>query len=144
MTQWKRVGSQSGFSLIESLISLLLFSIAVVGATGLQGSIMSFQQNAQYRSEASFYAEQLIGLATADALNVQCYAINASSCANNAVLAVATAWRDTVQETLPGADTTPPLITYTAATAEFNVTIFWQRPADDIQRNHTVLTVIRP
>jgi type IV pilus assembly protein PilV len=135
---------QLGFSLIESLVSLLLFSLAVVGATGLQGSIMGFQQNAQYRAEASFYAEQLIGLATADAANVYCYALDTTNCANSQVLAVATAWRDTVQEVLPGAAAQAPAITYNPASAEFNLTIFWQRPADDIQRNHTVMTVIRP
>jgi type IV pilus assembly protein PilV len=131
-----------GFSLIESLFSLTLFSFAVIGTAGLQGSLVGFSQNSQYRAEASFYAEQLVGLATADVANANCYALQAG-CTNTDAYTAATNWWNTVIDALPGADTLPPTLAYNAATGELAVTVFWQRPGDDTTRNFTVNTVVR-
>lgn len=51
----------SGFSIIETLISLLIMSVGVLGATTLQ--TLSFRGNlsAYYRTQASYIASDMIG-----------------------------------------------------------------------------------
>lgn len=132
---------QGGFSIIEALVSLVLFSFAVIGTAGLQGSLVGFSQNSEYRAEASFYAERLIGLATVDVANAGCYAF--ASCTNTSAQNAALDWRDEILTALPGASELPPEVTYTSATGDFSVTVYWRRPGDDTTRNVTMVTVVR-
>jgi type IV pilus assembly protein PilV len=131
-----------GFSIVETLIALLLFSFAVIGAAGLQGSLLGHGQNSQFRAEASFFAEQIVGLAIADPANVRCYAFM-SGCASTDAQLAAEGWRESVLAMLPGASTTPPTVSFSAASGEFTVTVFWRRPGDDTMRNFVVNTAVR-
>jgi type IV pilus assembly protein PilV len=132
---------ERGFSLLESLIAVLLFSFAVIGAAGLQGSLLGLSQNATFRAEAAFYAEQLVGMASVDVANAACYA--GGSCINAYTADDVADWLDQVKTKLPEATTYPPLVSFNAATKDFNVTIYWRRPGDDITRNVSVATVIK-
>ena len=134
--------AQGGFSILEALISVLLFSFAVIGAAGLQGSLLGMSQNSEFRAEAAFYAEQLIGLATVDAANIGCY-YDGGSCANADAAVEVTHWVTQVKAALPGATTYVPTMSYNAGTKEFTVTVTWRRPSDDTTRNVLVTTVIR-
>ena len=132
---------QRGFSLIESLISVLLFSFAAIGAAGLQGNLLGLSQNSAFRAEAAFYAEQLVGMATVDASNATCYA--GGSCTNAYTADAVADWLDDVKSKLPGATTYVPAVTFDSSTKDFTVTIYWRRPGDDITRNVSVATVIK-
>lgn len=132
---------EHGFSIVESLVSVVLFSFAVIGTAGLQGTLVGVSQNSEYRAEASFYAEQLVSLALVDVANATCYTM--ASCSNIDAYNAALDWRDTVTDSLPGATDHPPTATYTAGTGDFSVTVYWQRPGDDTLRNVTFVTVVR-
>lgn len=51
---------QVGFTLIEVLVSVLLFSVGVLGAVGLQAAAIKMSTDAQQRAEATFLADQML------------------------------------------------------------------------------------
>ena len=62
--------SQQGVVLLESLIAILIFSLGVLGIVGLQASMIKSTSDAKFRSEASYIAQQKIGLMWADPLAI--------------------------------------------------------------------------
>ena len=59
--------SQRGVVLLESLIAILIFSIGILGAVGLQATVIKNTSEAQYRAVASSYVQQRIGVIAVDA-----------------------------------------------------------------------------
>lgn len=51
---------QSGFTLIEVLVSVLIFSFGILGIVGLQATAIKMSTDAQQRAEATFLADQLL------------------------------------------------------------------------------------
>lgn len=102
---------ESGAALLEALISLLLFSIGVLGMVGLQGSAATSAAEAHYRSQASVAANRLLSILWIDRGNLAQYAHFATSSActpggSASPLAVAGTpfylWLADVQKMLPG------------------------------------------
>lgn len=59
--------AQSGVVLLEALIAVLIFSFGVLGIVGLQATMLAGVADAKYRTEASFFANRLLGeMAAAD------------------------------------------------------------------------------
>jgi len=56
-SQW-----QQGAALLESLIAILLFSMGILALVGLQGAMVKNTSDAKYRAEATFIAQQRLGL----------------------------------------------------------------------------------
>ena len=136
---------QSGATLIEGLIAIVIFGFAVLGMISLQANMMRYNANGQIRAQASFYAEQLLGLAMADPGNVRCYTVgNAGPCGSAVAAAMVTDWEDLVLAELPGATANPPEATYDAATRRFRLVMQWQREQEDTMNNLTVETVVQP
>jgi type IV pilus assembly protein PilV len=52
--------SQKGAVLLEALIAILLFSFGILALTGLQAAMIKNTDDAKYRAEASFVAQQKI------------------------------------------------------------------------------------
>lgn len=72
--------AQRGVALLEALVSILLFSMGVLALVGLQSTMIKNTSDAQYRSEASFIAQQWVGVmwSNPDPGNLPLYAINSS------------------------------------------------------------------
>ena len=124
---------------------MVVFAVGMLGLAGLKTQLMQQGTNAQYRVQASYLAEELIGLATADIANVGCYQMTSSgpgSCANGIATTAVTDWR-TRALALPGADGAPPTVTY-ATDGTFTVTIMWQRPQESMQHNYVSVTNLYP
>ena len=66
-THRRYVVSQRGVVLLESLIAILIFSIGILGAVGLQATVIKNTSEAQYRAVASSYVQQRIGVIAVDA-----------------------------------------------------------------------------
>ena len=62
--------SQRGVALIEAMVAILLFSIGVLAVAGLQASMLKNTTDSKYRADASYIAQQRIGLLWADPANV--------------------------------------------------------------------------
>jgi type IV pilus assembly protein PilV len=133
---------QTGSAVIEGLTAITVFSLGILGLIGLQANVLEHNAQAQYRAEASYLAEEIIGLATADALNVGCYTVPAAGdCSNAAAEQAAADWAERVVEAMPGADAMPPTV-QREANGEFTVTIQWKRENEDTSHNYVSVTNI--
>ena len=65
--------AQSGVMLLEALISIAIFSIAVLGLIGLQSAAIRNAGEARQRAVAAFYANQIIGQMWSDVVNLTSY-----------------------------------------------------------------------
>lgn len=52
---------QQGAVLLESLIAVLIFSLGVLALAGLQSAMIKNTDDAKYRAEAAFVAQQVLG-----------------------------------------------------------------------------------
>ena len=55
-----RRAQQQGFTLIEVLVSVLIFSVGILAAVGLQASAVRLSTDARQRADATFLADQLL------------------------------------------------------------------------------------
>jgi type IV pilus assembly protein PilV len=53
-------GPQAGFTLIEVMIAVLVFSLGILAMTGLQAEAIRLSTDAQQRAEATYLADQLL------------------------------------------------------------------------------------
>jgi type IV pilus assembly protein PilV len=123
----------AGFSLIEVLIAMLIFSIGVLGLVGLQASLVRAQANTKMRSDAAYLATDLISQMWADAKNLNSY----SNCAS---YAPCEAWRNKVSDVLPQGAVT---VAVTNTTGAVTLTIDWQ-PPNEVVHTFSTTTSINP
>lgn len=115
------VSSQQGVVLLEVLISVLIFSMAVLAIVGLQASMVKNTTDAKFRADASYIAQQRIGTMWADPANVATY------------LEVDT----DISSLLPGGLRTVTQL----APGQFQVTVTWQTPGE-AQHNYSVVAAV--
>ena len=60
--------------LIEALIGILLFSTGILAMIAMQGLAISYSADAKYRSDAAFFANELLGQIWVDRANIGTYA----------------------------------------------------------------------
>lgn len=138
---------QAGIVLLEGLIAILIFSIGVLAVVGLQAVAVKQVSDANYRSEASMLANELIGTMR----------VSVSSAPNaNALLQASfdsddegesyVAWSSKVTQTLPGASANPPTVEV-GLDGVVQITLRWLAPSDEPGATpHRYVTVaqIRP
>lgn len=84
-----------GFALIEVLIAILIFSLAVLGLVGLQVTLMRATTSAKFRADAAYLASDLVGRMWADTANLVAYR---DSCNTHVACKQ---WKDKLAATLP-------------------------------------------
>lgn len=129
----ERRRTQGGAMLLEVLVSFLIFSVGVLALVGLQARMTEAQSESKYRADASYLANEVVGLMWSDLNNIGQY--NGLSCAGHARC---NDWLDKVTATLPNASGS---ITINSATQMVTITVTWQR-AGDTQRSFTTRTRI--
>jgi type IV pilus assembly protein PilV len=133
---------QQGVMLLEVLIGMLIFSIGILAMLGMQAVGMRATVDAKYRSEASFLANQIIGIMWGDAANLANYVLAADgsgACASNATC---TAWRDNVLGKLPADATNDNMPTIAVSGNSVTVTVRWKRKGETSGSQHQVLAQI--
>jgi type IV pilus assembly protein PilV len=140
--------------LIETLISLLLFSLGVVGIVQMQAAAVGLAGDAKFRSDAALLANQMVGLMWADQrANLPSYAHQASGTTCNFSGAASgngkvTSWigtastLGTVLGSLPGGSTSYQQI-LVDATNTVKITICWRTPKDNVPHNYVLVTQIQ-
>lgn len=129
---------QQGFTLIEGLVSILIFSIGVLALVGLQATSIRQSAQAQYRSDASLLANELIGqmwVSNPAQLQVEFAAGNPTY--DN--------WLARVNAALPGSDATPPTVLIDGV-GQVTLTVSWKapnEPADAPIHNYITVTQVR-
>jgi type IV pilus assembly protein PilV len=147
MTATQRSSSaQAGATLLEVLISILIFSVALIGLLGIQAVAIQNSTSAKYRATASYLADQIVGQIWADRANVANYNHNpggvacaptGAASANANVLA----WLTAVRTALPGAAAANQQIVI-GANNVVTVAVCWQAPGDPTPHNFTEIAQI--
>ncbi len=134
---------QRGSFLLEALIAVLIVALGILGLVGLQARAIQNTDDAQYRSEAAFLANDLLGrMWTSNQANL------AADFADTAGAGSPYAnFKTVVQARLPGATVTDPTVTVTPRFGDASlghdvvITVFWQPPGDVRHRYQTSATV---
>ena len=61
LAQVKKTSAQKGVVLLEALIAVLIFSFGLLALSGLQAMMIKNTDDAKYRAEATFIAQQKLG-----------------------------------------------------------------------------------
>lgn len=122
--------TQRGSFLLEALVAILIVAFGILGLVGLQARVLQQVDDAQYRSEAVFMTNALIGQ-----MWTTPYASMATEFASTpGTGARYTEFRDWVQQRLPGASGQDPLVTVTprigAPGTDVEITVFWKPPGE--------------
>lgn len=134
--------------LLEALIAILIFSLGVLALVGLQTVSIKQSSESKYRADAVMLANELIGQMWVADRSFANLSANYASDAGPEYLA----WRDRVQQALPGADTNPPVVAPVAAgtpadpSTLVTVTVRWKapnEPAGDPVHSVTVVAQIK-
>lgn len=97
----------SGFSLIEVLVALLILSVGLLGLAGLQGRSLREGNDALRRTQAVQYAEDILDRMRANRANAGQYAIVLGAPVNGydgIVETDLTEWKSGLANSLPGGD----------------------------------------
>lgn len=65
--------TQHGIILLETLIAILIFSIGILGAVGLQAAMIKSTAEAKYRAEAGYIIQQRLGEMWVNQANLAAY-----------------------------------------------------------------------
>jgi type IV pilus assembly protein PilV len=100
---------QGGYVLVESLVSVLLFSLGLVGLVGIQANSIQAVSEARLRADAVLAANEVVGRMWVDRTNLASYAGTTTLASlpsgqqvvavNNAVVTVTVTWRPPGQST---------------------------------------------
>ena len=134
--------TQKGTVLIESMISILIFSLGVLAVVGLQAVAVQSVTDSKSRSDAGMLANRLIGEMWVNRANLASYAYAGSGTAPSSL----TNWMSSVNY-LPNATTYPPVITVDAVNNVVTITLRWQLPEDKAKglppHNYTTVATIK-
>jgi type IV pilus assembly protein PilV len=135
----KHRNTQSGFSMIEVLVTLLIISLALLGTAGLQAHSMRLNQGGQFRTQAVFLAADLAERMEANKPGAMAgsYAMASSSSANTISTACVTnacsatdlaaydlsQWQNAVAVTLPQSSWT--VVNPGGSPSTVTITISW-------------------
>ena len=134
---------QRGSFLLEALIAVLIVALGILGLVGLQARAIQNTDDAQYRSEAAFLANDLLGrMWTSNQANLV-----ADFSTGGAAGTPYDDFKTLVQARLPGSTVTDPTVAVVPRFGdptmgyEVAITVFWQPPGDVEHRYQTVATV---
>ena len=131
--------SQSAFTLIEVMISILVFSFGILGAVALQASAIKMSTDAQQRAEATFLADQLLArMLIADPATAATFAhhpTGTTTCAPTGAAStnvIFTEWLTEVTSTFQRAATTEQQIIGSGTpSTEVTVRLCWKNGEND-------------
>jgi type IV pilus assembly protein PilV len=131
----KSNAGQRGATLLEALIGILIFSIGILALIGMQALAIKHMSDAKYRSDASFFANEIIGQMWVNRASLGTYAYAGAGAPPAAI----DSWVTSIQNALPGVTVAAnrPIITVAGTTV--TVTVRWQLPGGaDVHRHITM------
>lgn len=130
-----------GFSLIEVLVSMTIFSVGVLGLLGMYANSVTNYSDAKYRTDATLLAESLINSMWVNRANVANYAYGGTG-ANTTL----TSWLAEMNSALPKAVAVVTVGATTATGTQVTVQINWQPPdavAQSVTHQHVETATIQ-
>jgi len=115
--------------LIEALVAILIFSLGVVAVMGLQAVSITQVSQAKYRADASYLANQLIGLMwVADKTTLASFASPGGLRAT---------WDANVASTLPNGSANVVVVG-----SQATITLNWKTPGDSAVRRYVAIATV--
>jgi type IV pilus assembly protein PilV len=130
---------QRGATLLEALIGILIFSIGILALVGMQALAIKHMSDAKYRSDAAFFASEIIGQMWVNRASLGTYAYAGAGAPPAAI----DNWVTSIQNALPGvtaAANTLPIIAVAGTTV--TVTVRWQLPGGADKHSHITMAYI--
>lgn len=136
-----------GYILLEALIAILIFSIAMLGTMGMYAKSVRNNSEAEFRFEASYMANELVGMMRSDNKTPATLMTNYATGGPKYVTWLASA---TQANRLPGLATNPPtvaIVTIPGAAppdtskSQVTITLYWQLPNSTVH-SHVFTTLI--
>jgi type IV pilus assembly protein PilV len=132
----RRPSAERGSFLLEALISVLIVAFGILGLIGLQARAIQNVDDSQYRGEAAYLANGLIG---------QMWVYDRTKLVTDFTGPGSgpgfTEFKALINQRLPGAATTAPTVLITPGTSANNynvvINVFWQPPGD-VQHKYQV------
>lgn len=130
---------QRGATLLEALIGILIFSIGILALVGMQALAIKHMSHAKYRSDAAYFANEIIGQMWVNRTSLGATYAYAGTGAPPAAI---DSWVTSIQNGLPGvtAAANRPIITVAGTTV--TVTVRWQLPGGADVHSHTTMAYI--
>ena len=113
--------AQQGVVLVEAMVAILIFSMGVLAVVGLQAAMIKNTADSKFRADASYIAQQQIGLLWSDPDNLPADGSNTFS---------------DISDLLTGGS-----LSITRAGVQFTVAVTWQQPGE-AQHNFTTIASI--
>ena len=129
---------QRGATLLEALIGILIFSVGILALVGMQALAIRHMADARYRSEASFFANEIIGRMWVNKGNLAAFEFTGSGTPPAAI----ENWVTSIQNTLPGVTSGANQPTIVLAGSQVTVTVRWQLPGASEQHQHITVAYI--
>jgi type IV pilus assembly protein PilV len=108
--------SMRGMAILEALVAILIFTVALLGLLGLQANSIKNNSQAKFRADASFLANRILGEMSLDRANI----------GNGTILAAYTAgWNQEAAQKLPAGN-----VAVAVAGSMVTVTVSWQPNAE--------------
>jgi len=123
-----------GMSLVEVLVSTVIFVIGVLGLLSAHASAFNSFTDAKLRIDAALLADRLIGELWVDRAHMAEYAYGGNSGTAPARIAP---WLAQLQQSLPAADASVEVVG-----EEVRVTVTWQ-PRDGDRRTHVAVATLQ-
>lgn len=146
--------AQHGYMLLEALVSMMIFSIGVLGVLAIVAVAVKNNSSAKYRTDASLVANELIGQMWADNRTPATLLANYQG-GGGTDGDKYTVWLNDIinNNRLPGVSTTDnkPTVTVTtidgaypptSSKSQVVVTVFWQLPGES-QHSYVAMTEIK-
>ena len=111
---------QGGMVLVEGLVAIVIFALGVLAIVGMQAATVRQATDAKYRVDASFLANQAIGMMWSDRANLSAYAVEEEEVS-----------------ALPNGKRT-----IAVDGTQVTVTVTWQMPGESTVHSHSSMTRI--
>lgn len=127
---------QTGFVLMDVLVSILLFSVGVLALMALQTAMTRNQTEAKIRADASYLANELIGMMWGQHVDLSKF--SETECAS---VELCKEWQAKVAASLPNGSGKVEASAAGANVADVTVTISWKSPSGDPHKFVTLTTI---
>jgi len=129
---------QRGATLLEALIGILIFSVGILALVGMQALAIKQMTDAKYRSDAGFFANEIIGHMWVNRSNLSLYEFTGTGTPPAAL----DSWVTSIQNGLPGVTATVNLPIVAVAGTTVTVTVRWQVPGGTAAHRHITMAYI--
>lgn len=144
----RRLTTQQGFSLLESLIAILIFALGTLGLIGLQTTATVAQTETRSRSEAAALAQEMVALMWTDMGQLDQYVTYETNASDSCIASACQRWLNKVRTALPNGRASIARVTIqdrnsNMVGSQVALTVTWQPPNGDLRRYETATAIIR-